>query len=1188
MNHYYGLTRRACVLGLTLAAGTFLRAQSADVDADDDIIELSPFEVTGSRDTGYRASETLAGNRLRTSLRDVGSAVSVLNDEFLQDTGSTNAEQLLVYAANTEVSGQGGSFLGQGDGAILDSTSRQSPVANTRVRGLSEADNTRDFFLTDIPWDSYVVNRIDLQRGANSVLFGIGSPAGIINATTQTAEFFDAGEAEARIGSYGSYRFSLNYNKEILENELAVRVAGLYDDTKYRQDPAFREDKRIYGAIRYEPSFLNSGSARTRFRANFEDGEIDENRPRLTPPMDALTPWWTDLGQQTYNARYANDSTATDEYALAGFRSTGTANYEPWLGAAGNRIWDGVVVPFLDHTQSGSQGQPSIAQARNWPNPDATPPAQAGGTYSGIVLYNTYSQNSRLPYFNTLAPYKPKSLTDDSVFDFYDQLLEGPNKSEFTEFTAYNLALAQTFADDSFGFEIAYDNQDVTFGGLNYVAGDAAAITVDVQSHLVDGSPNPNAGRAMIISGGGSAGGYQTARERETFRITAFADVDFREVLENETVGKILGRHVFTGLWSELTINNDSRSWARFFLADEFSPNANRAVGEASRDAVFVNYISGDLSGASSPAGLHLPNLKVRQQPSNGNINVWNNETNAWQTIPLTIWNNDVLPDDQKRYTNRNLYEEVTGSKALIWQAYMFDGLVVPMIGWREDTDTNKNAGNYLEGPRESDPANTWLGQIRDLNDPENYIPQSAAEAGGPTNRSFSKERGESLTYSIVVKSPQSLNDRLPWGTNFTAFYSQSENFQPLAGRSNVLGEQIASPNGETKDYGFTISTLEDKLQLKVNWYESSVAGATLNGNGFQNQYLIGAGEAWGQQAAVKLVEGRYRSESDWDNNAWPGDAWTYTNGNGVNVPLVTSDGFVLHWQPAGDPNYDATVPYTQQAIDAQYAIERAAVDAWLANPVSAQFQSAWGMSGYAEGSGSWSQNNTVITGTTISEGIEFEITANPIPGLTIAFNASKTSAKRTDLAKEYVDWISQRWELYQGPAGDMRIWGNGNWAVDPGAGGSTRSKFLLEVMSEFGLQTALENSDVPELRKWRWNAVVNYTFQGEKLRGLNVGASYRWLGKNTIGFPIIQNAEGDDTYDIANPYSGPSESFVDFWVGYERPLTDSIDWRVQLNVRNAFGGDDLIPVTAQPDGTPAVYRIAEPMTWYLSNVFTF
>ena len=69
---------------------------------------------------------------------------------------------------------------------------------------------------------------------------------------------------------------------------------------------------------------------------------------------------------------------------------------------------------------------------------------------------------------------------------------------------------------------------------------------------------------------------------------------------------------------------------------------------------------------------------------------------------------------------------------------------------------------------------------------------------------------------------------------------------------------------------------------------------------------------------------------------------------------------------------------------------------------------------------------------------------------------------------------------------------------------------------------------------------------------------------------------------DIRSLIKGPSEDAIDFWIGYERKLTDRIDWRIQLNVRNAFGSDNLIPVTWNPDNTAGTYRIPEPTTWSL------
>src|SRR5690606_9789973 len=162
----------------------------------------------------------------------------------------------------------------------------RNPNGNTRVRGLTAADQTRDFFLTDIPWDGYMVDRVDLQRGPNSILFGQGSPAGIINAGTKQASFRNSNEVSFRVSSYGSARAPVDFNRVLLGDQLAVRVAAVKDNTKFQQDPAFQDTERIFAAIRIEPEFLKRGSARTILKANFEDGTINSNRPRTLPPLD--------------------------------------------------------------------------------------------------------------------------------------------------------------------------------------------------------------------------------------------------------------------------------------------------------------------------------------------------------------------------------------------------------------------------------------------------------------------------------------------------------------------------------------------------------------------------------------------------------------------------------------------------------------------------------------------------------------------------------------------------------------------------------------------------------------------------------------------------------------------------------------------------------------------------------------
>jgi len=181
-----------------------------------------------------------------------------------------------------------------GNGTSVDETGNlRAPTGAQRVRGLAAADNTRDFFGTDIPWDSYNVDRIEIQRGPNSILFGLGSRAGIVNASINNAEFRNFGSVDTRFGSYGTRRGSLDLNQQLIPKVLSLRLDGLWNNEKYQQKPAFQDDHRLSGELRFDPQlFKNNSSLHTSIRAKYENGKIDANRPRTVTPQDSITPWF--------------------------------------------------------------------------------------------------------------------------------------------------------------------------------------------------------------------------------------------------------------------------------------------------------------------------------------------------------------------------------------------------------------------------------------------------------------------------------------------------------------------------------------------------------------------------------------------------------------------------------------------------------------------------------------------------------------------------------------------------------------------------------------------------------------------------------------------------------------------------------------------------------------------------------
>lgn len=99
----------APVVGEKPAPTAKVRAAS---DQEEELVVMTPFVVSSDRDNGYAAVDTLAGTRLRTDLKDVGAAIGVITSQFMEDTASVNAKDVLVYATSTEVGGVGGNTSG--------------------------------------------------------------------------------------------------------------------------------------------------------------------------------------------------------------------------------------------------------------------------------------------------------------------------------------------------------------------------------------------------------------------------------------------------------------------------------------------------------------------------------------------------------------------------------------------------------------------------------------------------------------------------------------------------------------------------------------------------------------------------------------------------------------------------------------------------------------------------------------------------------------------------------------------------------------------------------------------------------------------------------------------------------------------------------------------------------------------
>ena len=142
------LTRKALPVLLAQILSLFAVTFSQAAKVEDKIIELSPFEVDASKDTGYAAQNTLAGSRLNSRLKDTAATMSVFTVEFLDDIGATSIADALKYSVNAEVDLGDTSNVTSGGNEVLEN------AYNFRIRGLT-ASRARNYFKWTLGTDSY-------------------------------------------------------------------------------------------------------------------------------------------------------------------------------------------------------------------------------------------------------------------------------------------------------------------------------------------------------------------------------------------------------------------------------------------------------------------------------------------------------------------------------------------------------------------------------------------------------------------------------------------------------------------------------------------------------------------------------------------------------------------------------------------------------------------------------------------------------------------------------------------------------------------------------------------------------------------------------------------------------------------------------------------------------------------------
>jgi outer membrane receptor protein involved in Fe transport len=1110
------------------AAEVKAASATSSTSSSGDAVMLSPFEVNADLDTGYLATSAQSGTRLRTDLKDIAASVSVITKDFMSDLNANDLEGLLVYTAGTEVAGIGGNFSNATDTGqryVEAENSNRGTNSATRVRGLGSADLTRDFFLTSLPVDGYILERAEISRGPNAALYGLGAPAGIINSGILRANLQrNKTTLNQQFGSYGTSRSTLDHNQMLIRDTLAVRVAGLYNDRRYRIEDTFRRDRRAFATFTLRP--FKQGT--TMIRANAETGHIDFNSPKNTPPLDNFSYWWR-LGKPVWDA-------TTGTTTLLGTRDPTAPAFTATSLQFGDVAWRLALV-YPDPNSStpllAIPGDPIGMKTRGdrarLTNGTALPLVEGGmASLATGVNWNRALRPTTDPARNL---YRWLPVTDPSLFDFYHYQLDGPNNRGFTSFEAFNASIEQRFLKDKLGFEFAFDVQSSTHSDYRSLTGQHYNIFLDINTKLLNGAPNPNFGRPMI-AGHGTHSINDT--RRATNRLTGYYELDLRRIRERTPwLGRVLGRHTFTATHTDMEVASFSRSGIPVTIGTDYELYEYGAIASkngANRRVGRFAYLGPSVINAPGPQNLGFqPITAIQRFTPSGPARLLASQppaANATALAPWSVQQFNLLatsPDNvDATATSANRNRQEFKSSVVVLTDRWLNNKVITVFSWRRD-----EWKSFQSSPVTLDP---------------NTGTAISGEADLPSQFTLGGARENHANYGVTAHAPEFIRRRLPLGADVSLYLNRSDNFRPQRQRYDVYERPIESESGSTKEYGARLSLFGGKFELRASHYKTGANGATDTIVNPVPDGLAARVEALIEQASEP--QGLYQTR-------------------------------------ASNDNPDAA----QRAI---YQQGLAAFNTWLQTPGAQQFmktfqfQTSTAPNGVKTVTRASRAGEVISTVDTASEGWEFEAVFNPTRSWRIAFNGAQQSAMRDNSSLALRQLVTELFEpLWAGPFGSMHSTTNQAIIV--------RNEVAQPIYQPLNRAQVLDGTKAQEIREWRWSGVTNYTIREGRLKGWGIGGSVRWEAESVIGYDYKDVPEaGGAVLDLSKPYFAPSQTTFDAFLRYTRKIGRRVTWTGALHVRNIGVGNRIVPTFADPDGSISSYRIREPQSWTFSNTFEF
>lgn len=690
------------VLGVLIAP--LLSAQStppaespASFEKDEPIV-LSPFEVT-SDTRGYLASNALSGTRLNTKLEDLPASITVITKQQLLDTAVTDINDLFLYEASTEGTGNYTAFTPNRDGGMIDEI-QTDPQTSNRIRGLSPANTAIGNFASNpkIPFDLYNIDAVELSRGPNSNIFGIGTGSGTINLVPSSANPARRfATVTFRADSTGGARGSLDVNQPLLADKLALRVAAVREDKEFERKPSFEDTKRLFGAVTYKPF------KRTTLRVSGENYTRDAQRPNNLTPQETVSSWLA-FGSPSWDPT-TQRVTYADGTVVGPFAVNADNNLPFGLMSAGGAVYNRTSLYIEPDGSIGYWGVNRTGSQNSPLNRNQNVRILQSGSQLGRERATLY------PLF-----FEP-GTTNKAFYDWTEINYAAPNRVE-DEAQTYIAELEQfLFESDRHlvATRVGWFRQDFERMARNMVTSNDAVIYVDVNSKLPDGTPNPYFKRPYV------AGGWPIKVRQPEDNTILSADLVYQFTPQKSDGWLGVQR---LNLHGESRRNEDTNYRYRDYIVSG-ETWINPADRTNSTQTNFLYYL-GDNQGSNVD---YAPSTRSN---FNGTypFNYYNGVARQWVTTQSALGEAPI--------TGTNRSQERIRTVNLTYQGFFWDDRVVATLGIRRDWQKLRRSPGNAVDPR--------TGLIT-------YAPLEYF-SGSP----WLEQHGDTKTYGMVVKATPNLS----------------------------------------------------------------------------------------------------------------------------------------------------------------------------------------------------------------------------------------------------------------------------------------------------------------------------------------------------------------------------------------------------------------------------------------------